>query len=364
MKHKIQAILLLLLLVLLTLRAEATMLPEEVEDALPQQAEDLLDNLKTDTIDHNTLTDGGRYLWEKAGESLGNIISQSLHGAVLLLCVVFICAVADDCFQAVGNANVRNTVPLAGVLAITVIAAGNMKSLIGMGVETIEQLDVFSKALLPTLAAAVVASGGIVSAGIKQVATVFFADLLITLIRNILLPLVYFYIGTAAVAAMLPEQKLEHISKGICKGITWILTGALVLFTGYLTVSGAVAGSSDALAVQLTRSAIGAAVPVVGNIISDATLSVLTGAGVLKNSIGVVGMLAVLSVCLLPFLHLGVQYLLYKMTAFLAGVIGPESLMKLIDALGSAFGLVLGMTGTSALLLLISIASSVSVSVT
>ena len=363
MKQKV-GIWLLLLAIVFPVWANAAALPDEVTDALPQQAEELLDELHTENVDHHTLSDGGRLLWEKACGSLQSIVSNSIASAVQLLCVVLLCSVADECFRATENSRVGHVVPLLGALAITTITAGNMRSLIGMGVEVLEQLDVFSKALLPTLAAAVAASGGIVSAGVKQVATVFFAEVLISLIRNVLLPLVYCYIATAAAAAMLPEQKLEYISKGISKGITWLLAGSLVLFTGYLTLSGAVAGSSDALTVQLTRSAIGAAIPVVGNIINDATVSVLTGAQVLKNSIGVVGMLAVLAVCLLPFLHLGVQYLLYKLTAFLAGTMGPEILMKLIDALGSAFGLVLGMTGTSALLLLISVASSVAVSVT
>ena len=56
-----------------------------------------------------------------------------------------------------------------------------------------------------------------------------------------------------------------------------------------------------------------------------------------------------------------VQYLLYKLTAFLAGTVTQEPLADLIDALGSAFGLMLGMTGSCALALLISIISSVSV---
>ena len=66
----------------------------------------------------------------------------------------------------------------------------------------------------------------------------------------------------------------------------------------------------------------------------------------------------------MPFLRLAVQYLLYKLTAFFSGTVGSESLVELIDALGSAFGLVLGMVGTGALLLLISIAASVSVVMT
>ena len=71
--------------------------------------------------------------------------------------------------------------------------------------------------------------------------------------------------------------------------------------------------------------------------------------------------LAVLATCLTPFLHLAVQYLVYKLTAFLAGTAGSGVLVELIDALGGAFGLVLGMVGSCALLLLISITSSVSV---
>ena len=361
MKRKIY-LLLLLLLIIRPVPAGASALPREIEDALPQQAEELLKELDTDTMDHHALSRGGWALWEKAVSSLRDVLAERMSSPVLLLCVVVLCAVAEECFQAAGNTGVRNVVPMVGTLAITMIAAGNMKALIGMGVETLEQLDVFSKALLPTLAAAVAAGGGVISAGVKQVVTVLFADLLISLIRNILLPLVYCYIAAAAAGAMLPEQKLDHLSRGIRKGITWLLAGSLIIFTSYLTLSGAITGSADALTVQLTRSAIGTVVPVVGNIINDATLSVLTGAQVLKNSIGVTGMLAVLAVCLLPFLHLGIQYLLYKLTAFLAGAVGSEALMKLIDALGSAFGLVLGMTGTSALVLLISVASSVAVS--
>ena len=204
--------------------------------------------------------------------------------------------------------------------------------------------DVFSKALLPTLAAAVAASGGIVSAGVKQVATAFFAELLITLIRNVFMPLVYVCAAAAAAEAMLPGHGLGRIGKGVSKAVTWVLTGALILFTGYLAVSGALSGSSDALTAQLTKNAISTAVPVVGGIISDAAGSVLAGALVLKNAVGAFGMLAVIAICLLPFLRLAVQYLLYKLTAFLAATVGSAPLVGLIDALGSAFGLVLGQT--------------------
>ena len=99
----------------------------------------------------------------------------------------------------------------------------------------------------------------------------------------------------------------------------------------------------------------------VGSILSDATGTVLAGAGMLKSAVGVFGLLAVLAICLTQFVTMAVQYLLYKLAAFLAGTVTEEPLAELIDALGSAFGLMLGMTGSCALALLISIISSVSV---
>ena len=101
-------------------------------------------------------------------------------------------------------------------------------------------------------------------------------------------------------------------------------------------------------------------VPVVGGILSDAAETVLAGAGILKSAVGVFGMLAVLSMCLVPFLQLGVHYLAYKLTAALAATVADGRVAGLIDGIGGAFGLILGMTGASALLLLVSMVASVS----
>ena len=328
------------LAVLALLGSVMTASAQELTEALPPEAQELLDGLEEENAADGGFGAGLARLWEKGCESFLDILRQSLRGVVLLLGAVLVCGVAEDCLQAAGSE--VNYVSMAGALVVTALTAGSVRGLM-------------------TLAAAVAASGGIVSAGVKQVATAFFAELLITLIRNVFMPLVYVCAAAAAAEAMLPGHGLGRIGKGVSKAVTWVLTGALILFTGYLAVSVALSGSSDALTAQLTKNAISTAVPVVGGIISDAAGSVLAGALVLKNAVGAFGMLAVLAICLLPFLRLAVQYLLYKLTAFLAATVGSAPLVGLIDALGSAFGLVLGMAGCCSLLLLISIASSVQV---
>lgn len=348
----------LLFLLLLTTPVRAAEVPEEVTDAVPQQAEELLGDLDSDGT-AGSLQAGLAGIWDRVSGQAGDILRERLKNIVGLLLVVLLCGVVDGTFQSVGSRRISNYTPMAGALSITLLSAGSLHSLIGLGTSTMEELSVFSKALLPTLAAATAASGSITGATFRQVFTVFFVDLLLNLVNGLLVPMVYLYICALTASVMLPGNSLEGVAQALKKIITWTLTSALLVFTGYLTITGVVAGSADAMTVKLTKMTISSVVPVVGSILSEATETVLAGAGILRNTIGVFGMLAVLAACVLPFLQLGIQYLLYKLAAFVSGTVGAPPMVKLLSGLGGAFGLVLGMTGTCALLLIVSIVSSV-----
>lgn len=320
--------------------AWAAELPDSVKDAVPPEAADILPEMDT-SASHETLWQGLGDLWHSACAYVRTALETQASGAALLLGVVLLCSLAESCLAAADSPCVPRYVSVAGALAITLVAAGDFRRMMGLGVETMSQLEVFSKALLPTLSAAVAAGGGYITAGARQVATVFFTDLLISLIRQVLLPLLYACIAAAAADAVVPGHSLQKIGQGLRKCAAWALTALMLVFTGFLSVTGAATSAADALSTQLTRTAIATAVPVVGSIISDAAGTVLAGAGMLKGAIGVFGLLAVLAICLIPFITMAVQYLLYKLAAFLAGTVTQEPLADLIGALGSAFGLML-----------------------
>lgn len=350
----------MLLLLAILCPVEATALPQEVEELLPQEAAELLEDVERDENGAPGLLQGLSLLGERACRAVREVIGEKLHSVVMLMGVILLCSLAQECSAAAGSDQALVVVPLAGAMAVILISAGNIHAMAGLGVEVIDQLDQLSKALLPTLMAAVAAGGGAASAGVRHVAAVFFTDILITVIRDLLLPLVYLYVAAAGADILLPGKRLRTIADGIRKGTVWLLSGILLLYTGYLTLAGAMSGSADNLSVQLAGAAM-KAVPVVGGIISGAAGTVLAGASVLKGTIGTVGTLAVLAICLVPFLELAIQYLLYKAAAFAAGAVGTPQLLRLIDALGNAFGLLLGMAGACALLLLISMISAVMV---
>jgi stage III sporulation protein AE len=232
--------------------------------------------------------------------------------------------------------------------------------MIGLGRQTIGTINDFSQVLLPAAAVLTAATGQVSAAAARQGATVLFARLLLQVIDQLLIPFVYAYVACVCAYASVGNEGLKKLSSMLKGGITGVLTTIMLVFVAYLTVTGAVAGSVDAAAVKAARMAISRAVPVVGGVLSDAAETVLAGAGVLRGSVGVVGLLVVLSVCVGPFLHLAVHYLTYKLTAALSGTVAEPRLSGLLDSIGGAFGLVLGMTGACALLLLISLVAAVS----
>ena len=249
---------------------------------------------------------------------------------------------------------------MAGVLAITALTLTDMDTMIGLGRDTLGRMESFSALLLPAMAVLTAATGGVTAAAARQGATVLFSQLLIAVMDRLLVPLVYAFVAASCAYAAVGNPGMKKVAELLKSAVTFLLTALLLAFVGYLTASGAIAGSVDAAAVKAAKLAISRAIPVVGGILADASESVLAGAGALRGAVGLVGMLVVLALCLTPFLRLAMQYLVYKGAAALCATVAQPKLSGLIDAIGSAFGLVLGMTGAGALVLLVSIVSAVS----
>ena len=188
----------------------------------------------------------------------------------------------------------------------------------------------------------------------------FAADALTTLIHELLLPLVYCHIALASAGAALPESGLDKLADGLKKLISWLLCGAVTAFTLYLSVSGVLTGSADRAAVKAAQTAVSGAVPVVGSILAESAEMVLSAAHSLRAAIGAAGVLGVLLACLAPLVRLSVQFLLYRAAAFVSAVSGVKPLERLLEQLGDAFTLVLGMTAACAALLLAALLVSIS----
>ncbi len=349
---------------LLTVTIGATDLVEEqrqaigvdgLQDGLTEETATLVEDLSP--VESTDLSHGLSSIWQKLLPQLDTVILSGVRTAISLMAVVILCSMVTQMETKLS----KNAVLMAGTLAITLLSAANVHTMVGLGRETLQELQSFSGLLLPVMAAATAASGGVNSAGALYAASVLVSNILMTVINYILIPILYAYLAVSAANAVLGNQTLARVRE---LG-RWIVTNGLKLtvfaFTGYLSLSGILSGATDQSTLKATKLAMGAAVPVVGSMISDASETVLVSAGILRSSAGVFGMLVVVAICLLPLIRLGVQHILLKLTAALSSTVGEKPLVDLIESVSDVMGFLMGMTGASGFMLLISCVCSIKV---
>lgn len=293
----------------------------------------------------------GEGLWNvlsAAMETLYPSLHEGLRGCVRALCAVLAVSIA-------GQFTKRKTaLELAGVAAVAVILLEPSAELMELGVETAQELRSYGNLLLPVMASALAASGGVTASSALYVGTAAFDTFLSGAMTRLLEPMIGISVALSIAYAAVGEELLGRIRE-LCQWcMEWALKLTLYLFTGYMTITGVISGTADAAAGKAAKIAISGAVPVVGGILSDATDAVLLSASVLGSGAGVWGILTVIAIFCVPAIGIGVRYLLLKLTGAVASSLGAGRSAELIGDFAAAMGLLLALVSTQAVLLLIS----------
>ena len=227
-------------------------------------------------------------------------------------------------------------------------------ALIRLGSQTVTELSEYGKLLLPVMTAALAAEGGGTTSAALYTGTAVFDAVLGAVVAKLTVPMLYLFLCLAAANSAIGEDVLKKLRDLLKWMMTWSLKLVLYTFTGYMGITKVISGTADAAAVKAAKLTISGVVPVVGGLLSDASETILVSAGVMKSAAGIYGLLAILAICLGPFVRIGVQYLMLKLTAAACAVFGTKSFSGLVQDFSAGMGMLLAMTGTMCLLLLIS----------
>ena len=244
---------------------------------------------------------------------------------------------------------------LVETMLLATILIGASNTLIDLAANTVNELSDYGKLLLPVMTGAMAAQGSGVTSAALYTGTAVFDAILSTAISKLLTPMIYIYLVLAVAVSATGQVALNQMLSFVKWLVTWALKISLYIFTGYMSVTRVISGSVDAAAIKATKLTISGMVPVVGGILSDASETILVSASIMKNSIGVYGLLAIAAICVEPFLRIGFQYLALKVTGAICGVFGGERAVALVKHFTTAMGLLLAMTGAVGLMLLVSV---------
>ncbi len=325
----------------------------EMERSTPKDARKYMDKIEYD----NALDFG-----DSLSKIFSNIVNDGLDIfkiTILSIVRVFIVAALCSLGRGIYDSGKFDVLTIGGAAAILACSIGDISSLGKVAYDTLTSLNVYSKALLPVLTTASVATGAVTAASFRHVAVVFLTDVVITCILAWMMPICSAYIAVMSANTICGNDALLRIGDFIKNTLNWSIRLLLTIYVTILGLSGVISGSVDAITAKTVKLTVSSAIPVVGGILADVSETILAGAVIAKNTIGVFGMLTILATVLLPVIKLGLMYLGYKLVAALSSVCVKGSILNLIDALGTSFGMMLAMTGSATALILISIFTAV-----
>ena len=324
---------------------------DALERALPEEAETFMPPVTPSDFDPGEL-------WETvtgpAREKLRQALAAEGKTAGILLTVCVLIALADT-LDASGET--PRYILLAGVTAIGAASLEDFDYYLNLGLGSVRSMADYSKALLPVLASASAAAGSVAGAAGRYAATALFMDLLTNAADKLIVPGICACAALSIADAAVGNQALKTAKKLLKSVCRLLLTALCLAFTAWLSFSGIVTDSADAMTVRMAKTAVSAALPVVGGILSDAAGTLAAAAGTLRSSVGAYGMTAVLCTCLGPFIILGARYLTFRISAALCGCVSDRRLSGLVEDLSGCFGMVLALNGTAALMMFVSIYS-------
>ena len=324
---------------------------QALESALPPETQAYMpkgDPLDLDFI--GAMKDIGESIWEK----LRQTVASSMRTAGVLLVVCISVSLAETLDPSGGT---PQFVLFAGVAAIGAAALEDFDYYLNLGTGSLRSIADYSKVLLPCLASAAAAGGSVGGSAAKYAATAFFMDLLTQAAEAVIVPGICAYAALSVADGAVGNQALKTAKKLMKSICSLMLTGLCLAFTSWLALSGIVSDSADAVTVRMAKTAVSTVLPVVGSILSDAAGTLAAAAGALKCSIGAYGMIAVLCICIGPFLALGVRYAVFKISAALCGCVSDKRLTALVDDLSGCFGMILALNGAAALMMFLSVYS-------
>lgn len=325
----------------------------ELIDDLPNETQEMLSSLGVDQVEFSKISNiSFKNIIEMMKEIIHGEIKNPFRFLFAMTGVLILIAIAKTIVSTENNEAIDLACSLFFIIAI-------MSSMISYSTYIISAIDLSHKFMLsfiPIFTAFIAVSGNPASALNYNTVAMILSQSASSFTTSFLVPLVVMFVALSISASISPALNMGELLEMLKKSITWLLTAICTIFTGFLTIKGILASSADTVAAKSGKALIGALIPIIGSSLSDSYSSILGSMSMLKNTIGVFGILVV-ALINIPVL---VQALLWiisiYLTAFVAESMGQKNCAQLLKNINSTniilvailiFNLVLIMVSTA-----------------
>lgn len=213
------------------------------------------------------------------------------------------------------------------------IALNSFYSAVSYAKEAIDAMSSFMIALLPLVLGLMATFGNVLAVSFFHPIIIFLVNVSGVLVSNFILPLLFLSALLLIVSSLSDHYKVTHLAdlfKTVGMGTLGLF---FTIFLGVMSVQGAVSAVQDGVAMKTAKFVTGNFIPVVGRTFTDAADTILSATLLLKNAVGMVGVIIIIFVALFPAIKIFAIAVIYKIAAAVLQPIGDGPVITSLNTI-------------------------------
>jgi stage III sporulation protein AE len=259
-------------------------------------------------------------------------MNGKLLGAIIILTVFSM--ILENIQSAFEKNSVSKVAYAITYLVILILAINSFHSAMGYAKEAIANMVHFMMALIPLVLALMASVGNITSVSLFHPLIIFLVNTSGVLIYSIVFPLLFFSSILGIISTFSDQYKVTQLSilfRNVSIGLLGIF---LTIFLGVVSVQGATSAVVDGITIKTAKFVTGNFVPVVGRMFTDATDTVIGASLLVKNTVGLAGVVILILIAAFPAIKILTIALIFNVSAALLQPLGNSSVIDCLNLIG------------------------------
>ena len=290
---------------------------------------------------------------------IASFLSNEASFAIEIMIDVIIIIIINSIFKAIienlGNSNSAQITYFIQYLVIVTLVINTFISILDLTKESIENVVSFMTALIPLLITLMLSTGSLATSSVVEPILLIMVNIVGNFINTFLIPLLLISMSISIVSNISEKVQIDRLSKFLKSSIVWILGILLTIFTSTLSLQGSLTSSVDGMTAKTAKAAVSNFIPVVGKILGDTVDSVIGCGNILKNSVGIIGVIVVIGIVFVPVIKICILWISFKLTSAVCEVVADTKIVKLIDQIADGYKILLGILISVSLMFIIGI---------
>jgi stage III sporulation protein AE len=271
------------------------------------------------------------------------ILSYFFHEILVngkLLATIVILTVFSMILETLQSSFEKNTVSKLGYtltyMVLIIIAINSFNVAIGYAKSAITSMIEFMFAIVPLLLTLLASMGNITSVAILHPLIIFMVNSVGTAIYLFVFPLLFFSAVLHIVSSLSDKYKVTQLAN-LLRSIALGALGVFVtVFLGTISVQGTTGAVRDGVTIRTAKYITGNFVPVVGRLFSDATETVIGASLLVKNAIGLSGVVIIILLCAFPAIKILTLAFIYNLSAAIMQPLGDNPMIACLQTIGKS----------------------------